>query len=274
MDLDDVKRFVSAGKAWTIFRQWILRGGPFYIAGKGLDLQESFIEPFAEAFVAHTGELKCNSRVSEVIIEENRVKGVMVGDKEYLANRVIVNCPFPNIPTIIKNLPPEIAEPVEDLKQSWMVDVQAFYGSDKKMTDDATYISAMDPKDWSFLVGAQYYSLFFPWNAPKDRHSYWATRVYRKEDFDKKGIQQCYQEIDGIMEEIWPGFNDAVVDKFHAHHPLIWNHQYSYYKKIPQESKSIHGLYFVGDCTAPQYGTATDGSASTGVRVSKLILGL
>ncbi len=274
MDVEDVKRFISAGKVWTIFRYWINKEGPFGIAGKGMDHQQALIKPFAEAFASFGGELLCDTRVREVLIEGDRVKGVLVGDREYLSDRVIVSCPLPVIPKIIKNLPPEIAEPVEDLKQAWMVDVDIFYGLNKKMTDEARYIMAMDPKDWSFLLGAQAYSLVFPWNAPEGRFSYWAERVYRKEDFDEKTVDQCYQEIDSIMEEMWPGFTDATVDKFHAVHTFLWHHQYSIYKKIPQKSESIDGLYFVGDCTAPQYGTGTDGPASTGVTVGKRILGI
>lgn len=274
MDVEDVKRDISAGKGWTLLRQWINKEGPFCIASKGLDHQSALVEPFAQRFVELGGELKLNSKVTEVIIEGGRAKGVMVGDQEYLAARVIVSCPFPYISQIIKDLPAEIAEPVEDLKKAWYVDVDGFWGLSKTLTDDPRYTFAMDPRDWSFLLGAQYYSLFFPWNAPKDIHSYWAEKLYRKEDFEKRGFEKCCNEVDGIMEEIYPGFNEAVVDKFYDYHPLVWHHQYSAYKKIPQEPKSIQGLYFIGDSTAPQYGTASDASASTGVRVAKRILGL
>ncbi len=273
MDYEDVKAYLGAGKTFTIFRQWLNREGPFCIPEKGTTFAEAINKPFADAFVSHGGELSCDSRVRKVLVEGGKAKGVLVGDREYQGKRVIVNCPFPSIPRIIDPLPPEVAVPVQELKKVEMLDVIAFSGLDKPMTDEPRWIAAQDPKDWSWLLGVQPYSLTAPWAAPPGKHLFWAEKPYRRADFKKKDIKDCYKEIDDIQEEIWPGFKDSIVDQRHYSHPLLWHHQYSALKKIPQKSESISDLYFIGDGTTPQYGTGTDGAASTGVNVAKQILG-
>ncbi len=275
MDYEDVKTHLSAGKCFTIFRQWLAREGPFCIPEDGT-LYENLVKPCADAYVSHGGELKCQATVRKVIVGQDKAKGVLVWEKEgreYLGKRIIVNCPFPSIPRLFEHLPPEVSDSIEELKKTWMVDVCTFSGLGKRITEEPRWVAAQDPKDWSFLLGIQAYSLVHPWSTPPGKHLIWTEKTYRLADYKSKEIRECLEESTRIAEQIFPGFTEAVEVQSHFVHPLLWHHQYSAYEKIPQESESVSGLYFVGDCTTPQYGTATDAAASSAVRVARGILG-
>jgi hypothetical protein len=279
IDYADAKKYLSAGKNFTIYRQLLGREGKGGIPADAGTLYDNFIKPFSDAVTSLGADIKCESIVNKVIVENDEAKGVLVtekegGSKEYFAKRVIVNCPFPFIPRLFDKLPEEISEPVKELEQAWVIDICTFSGLEKKVTDEIMVVFAQEPKDLSFLLTANAISNGAPNTAPPGKHLMWAERCFRKEDFKKKPIEQHYKEIDQVTEEIFPGFKDAIEVQSHFSHSLCWQHQYSAYKKIPQKPKSISDLYFIGDSTAPQYGTGTDGTASTGMMVAQHILNL
>ncbi len=277
-DLEDVKKHFGAGKCFTLIRMWLAREGQFGITSEST-LYDELVKPFEDAFISMGGEVKCLSTVDKVMVENDRAAGVVLaGPKgeeglEYRAKRVIVNCAFPNIPRLFETVPPEVSEAVQELEKIWVYDVAVYSGLNHKITDEPRFVIAQDPTAWTFLLGIQEATVFRPWSAPPGKRLIWTEKIIRKEDYDKKKLKQYLEEMDRITEEVFPGFKEAVEIQRHTVHPLLWHHQYSAYKKIFQESESISGLYFVGDCTAPQYGTGSDGAASTGVIVARKILG-
>lgn len=272
MDYEDSKKHASAGKCFVIFRQLIAKEGKTGILPKGT-LYDGFIKPFADAFVGHGGELRCNATVQKVIVDQGKTKGVLLaGDEELSAGRVIVNCPFPAVPRLFEHLPEEIAKPVRELEKIWMIDVCTFSGLRRKITDELRVIFAQDPSNGEYLLTTNVPSAGSPWTAPPGKHLLWAQRCYRKAGFKDKTIHERYKEIDQATEEIFPGFQDAVEVQTHFSHTLCWQHQYSAYEKIPQKPASISNLYFIGDSTTPQYGTGTDAAAGTGVTLAKNLL--
>ncbi len=279
IDYTDAEKYLSAGKNFTIFRQLLGREGKGGVPADAGTLYDNFIKPFSDAVLSSGADIKCNAIVNKVIVENDQARGVVAtekdgGRKEYFAKRVIVNCAFPFVPRLFDNLPEEISVPVKELEQAWVVDICTFSGLKKKVTDEIMVVFAQEPNDLSFLLTANAISIGAPKTAPPGKHLLWAERCFRKEDLKKKPIAQHYEEIDQVTEEIFPGFRDAVEVQSRFSHSLCWQHQYSAYKKIPQQPESISNLYFIGDSTSPQYGTGTDGTASTGMMVAQKILNL
>ncbi len=275
-DMVDTINHAGAGKFFTLFRQWLAREGNFGICTDGT-IYENLIKPFEEVFVSLGGELKCKAAVDKVVVEGDRAKGVILAGpegREYRAKRIIVSAPYPYIARLFENLPPEVASSIRDLEKTWTIDIATYSGLGRKVTDEPRFVAAQDPADWSYLLGLMAFSLAAPWSAPPGKHLIWTERIYRKEDYDKTKIKDYYEEIDQITEEVWPGFRESVEVQKHTVHPLLWHHQYSGYKKIPQKAESISDLYFIGDGTTPQYGQGSDGAASTGVILAKQLLNI
>jgi phytoene dehydrogenase-like protein len=274
LDMVDAKRHGGAGKFFTLFRQWLAREGNFGITTEGT-LYSDLIKPFQDAFLSHGGELKCHSTVSKVIVRNDKAVGVVLAGKkgeEYRARRVIVSTPFTSIPRLFDRLPEEISDRVRDMEKAWYVDIVTYSALSRSVTDEPRFIAAQDPADWSFLLGLAAISAFRPWTAPPGKHLVWSERGLRKQDFHPAKLQEQYDLIDKITEEVYPGYTEAVEAKHRTIHPLLWHHQYSAYRKIPQKPKSLQGLYFIGDGTTPQYGQGGDGSASTGVILAQRLL--
>ena len=77
-----------------------------------------------------------------------------------------------------------------------------------------------------------------------------------------------------MVEEVFPGFKQAVeMREYRSHFPL-WHYQHTWYKKIPYRSTSVQNLFFVGDCVDPQESMCIDAAASTGMFCAKAILRL
>jgi hypothetical protein len=78
--------------------------------------------------------------------------------------------------------------------------------------------------------------------------------------------------MDDIIEEVFPGYGDAVEKKHYSSHYPLWHYQHTWYPKIPYRSASVKSLFFVGDCVEPQQSVTVDAAASTGVFCGKAIL--
>jgi uncharacterized protein with NAD-binding domain and iron-sulfur cluster len=82
------------------------------------------------------------------------------------------------------------------------------------------------------------------------------------------------EEIDEIIDEVFPGYQDAVAKKNYCSHYPLWHYQHTWHKKIPYRSTAVKNLFFVGDCVEPQESMTVDAAASTGVFCGKAILRL
>jgi uncharacterized protein with NAD-binding domain and iron-sulfur cluster len=87
-------------------------------------------------------------------------------------------------------------------------------------------------------------------------------------------METLKQEIDEMIEEVFPGYGDAVEKKNHCSHFPLWHYQHTWHKKIPYRSTSVKNLFFVGDCVEPQESMVVDAAASTGRFCGKAILRL
>jgi phytoene dehydrogenase-like protein len=106
----------------------------------------------------------------------------------------------------------------------------------------------------------------FSWNAPKGKQLIFAARVLPFDKSERERVSKTLKdEIDDIIEEVFPGYKQAVVTKNYASHFPLWQCQHTWYKKIPYRSTSVKDLFFVGDCVEPQQSMTVDAAASTGV---------
>jgi phytoene dehydrogenase-like protein len=133
----------------------------------------------------------------------------------------------------------------------------------------------VDPATGGNLLMIWAVSNAFPWNAPEGKQLIFASRVLPLADRAREKMRETIgEEIDDIIEEVFPGYEDAVEKKSYCSHYPLWHYQHTWYKKIPYRSHTLKDLFFVGDCVEPQHSMVTDAAASTGVFCGKAILRL
>ncbi len=277
-EADEAMKYVSAGGVLSISRFWWM-GEAHCVAFKP-DMGEGLVKPFADVMIRNGGDIFFNTEVLEVIIENNGAKGVVIkdekgGTKDILADRVIVNAYFHDIPKIFKELPPEVKEPVDNYKKIPFKDFTLYAGLGRKITDEAHPVSVVEPSTGSNRLMIWAISNSFPWTAPQGKQLIFASRVLPLDEEEQKKVKALIkEEIEEIVEEVFPGFKDAIEKRFYASHFPLWHYQHTWYKKIPCRSNSIRNLFFVGDIVEPQNSMCADAAASTGRHCAKSILRL
>ena len=82
------------------------------------------------------------------------------------------------------------------------------------------------------------------------------------------------EDVEGMVQEVFPGFKKAVELREYCSHFLLWHYQHTCYKKIPCHSTSVQNLFFVGDYVDPHESMCLDGTASIGTFCARAILRL
>jgi phytoene dehydrogenase-like protein len=277
-EADEAMNYVSAGGVLSISRFWWM-GEAHCVAFKP-DMGEGLVKPFGDVMTRNGGSVFLNTEVLEVIVEDDVARGVVVkddkgGTRDILADKVIVNAYFHDIPKIFKELPPEVKGPVENYSKIPFKDFTLYAGLGRKITDEVHPVSVVDPATGSNRLMVWALSNSFPWIAPQGKQFVFASRVLPLDEEEQKKVSATIKEdIEDIVEEVFPGFKDAIETRFYASHFPLWHYQHTWYKKIPCRSDSVRNLFFVGDTVYPQNSMCADAAASTGRYCAKSILRL
>ena len=275
---DEAMRYLSAGGVLSTFRFWWMSEAhcvafkPNYIEG--------LVRPFVDAMQRDGGELFLETRVERVMIEEGVARGVEVetsgGERrEIRADKVVVNANFADISRLFESVPPEVQSAVDAYSAVSFHDFTLYAEMQRPITAEPHPVSVVDPATGGNLLMIWAVSNAFPWNAPEGKQLIFASRVLPLEDQARKKVREAIaEEIDDIIEEVFPGYKGAVDKKHYSSHYPLWHYQHTWHKKIPYRSHTVKDLFFVGDCVEPQYSMTVDAAASTGVFCGKAILRL
>ncbi len=277
-EADEAMKYISAGGVLSISRFWWM--GEAHCVAFRPDLADGLVKPFADVMTHHGGDVFLRTEVEEVIVENDAVKGVAVKDekgevRDIIADRVVVNADFTAIPRLFKKLPPEVKQTVDSYNKIPFKDFTLYAGLGRKITDETHPVSVVEPNTGSNRLMIWALSNCFPWLAPEGKQLIFASRVLPLDKDEQKKVNATIKEdMEDIVEEVFPGFRGAVETRFYSSHFPLWHYQHTWYKKIPYRSTSIENLFFVGDTVDPQVSMCVDAAASTGVFCAKSILRL
>ncbi|MHA1276659.1 MAG: phytoene desaturase family protein [Candidatus Helarchaeota archaeon] len=216
--------------------------GSCYIRGgwKGL------IERLAE-IIREKGEIRTSSKVEKVIIEDAKVRGVLIGGKKIFAKIVVVNLPAQEIFTVLDEalFPSSFVEKCKTLIPSAGVSID--YGLKKKISDLDGNIFSAEPFTLSLFT-----SNLEPATAPEGKQLYTIFQPTPLEIInDKQKSAEIAENLEKLVEEMFPGFLKNVLWKRVMKYkiadgalPLITQHRY---KRPSIKSEVVEGLYFTGD---------------------------
>ncbi len=269
---------LSAGGLLSTFRFWWM-GEAHCVAFKP-NYIEGLVRPFADAMCRSGGELFLETEVEEIIVRDGVARGVTLatanGEKRTIeADKVVVNANYTQIPRLFGEVPPEVQRAIDAYSAVPFHDFTLYAEMKRPITGQPHPVSVVDPQTGGNLLMIWAVSNAFPWNAPKGKQLIFASRVLPLDEEARKKMQKVVkQEIDEIIEEVFPGYADAVEKKNYTSHFPLWHYQHTWHKKIPYRSTSVKNLFFVGDCVEPQESMTADAAASTGRFCGKAILRL
>jgi phytoene dehydrogenase-like protein len=275
---DEAMKHLSAGGLLSTFRFWWM-GEAHCVAFKP-NYIEGLVRPFVDAMSRDGGELFLGTAVEQIVVRDGVARGVTLAtskgeQREIRADKVVVNANYTQIPRLFGKVPPEVQGPIDAYSAVPFHDFTLYAELKHPITAEPHPVSVVDPQTGGNLLMIWAVSNAFPWNAPEGKQLIYASRVLPLDEGARRKVMETLkQEIDEMIEEVFPGYGDAVEKKNHCSHFPLWHYQHTWHKKIPYRSTSVKNLFFVGDCVEPQESMVVDAAASTGRFCGKAILRL
>ena len=262
----DTPEHVSLGEfVRTMIRANPFKGGTSEFAYPDEGGYDKICEKLSEFIVEKNNQVKLNSSIKKIVINNNKVEGVINNQGEFIkADSVVVTYPaYIAVKQLFdeNTFDQEFLNKVEKLNKTTSVVETHFCTSEK-----------IDEKQIVFPMGEKYTSkgIFFISNmtdkvSPPGEHLLMAgTPVPSEYTENPEKIKEISKKMRDEIAEIYPNFEKSLLWE----RPMAWKLVEAVVKepgmvwkqKMPHEIENIKGLYFVGDSTV-SYGIGTDSAA-------------
>jgi len=227
--LDGIKKAISAGK------------GASYPAGGWKFLIEELSK-----FIKENGNINLKSNVENVIIEDNKVKGVIVNNKKVSADIVIVALPINDALKIIDNkiLSKKLLDKAKTIIPTAGISID--FGLKEKVSDFDGLITTYKPFTMSCFT-----SNLEPCVAPEGEQLFTILQPIPREIInDKSKTDKIIQNIYKMLDNMFPNFNNKVKWKRPIVMPIVDGsavYVSCHRNKRISVKSPINGLYFSGD---------------------------
>ena len=232
------------------------------------DAREGLLIPLAKAIERRGGAVHRGHKVAEVVIEQDRVRGVVLDDgTEFRAPNVALASTYNRIGSLLNPLPPEAVEPLayNELfaghREYWMATLL-----DKPVDQRPhTWLAVFDPNDGSHVAVTWSIQEHAPWTVEPGKYILECEATRSEKELAEIGGQDAiYAFLRELNEEFHPGYTDATVDVVTMDHPT-WMPPLTVGPKLPHASQSVTGLWYVGEGSVPFGAIYCDGAASAGI---------
>ena len=254
---------------------------------------QRWVDTVANRFCELGGELRLNTRVKEIVIEDKQAHGVIIENKNGDAQRVAAKVVVSNIPTQETfryadraAFPSEYVARTESLKSYGSI--APYFGLKEIPASYPQVQWTLGVKDTRVIPQGEKFShdVFMCWNiqskmdpfcAPSGKHLLTAyAPVTEDEARDKELMAWACDQIVEYLERRYPGFRDCVE---WALFPVSWrlegvakNVHQAGTLKTPVRAPTVENLFFAGD-TVRGYGVAMDCACAAGLICASEITG-
>ncbi|MBD3227793.1 MAG: NAD(P)-binding protein [Candidatus Lokiarchaeota archaeon] len=227
--LDGIKKAISAGK-----------GSSYPIGGW------KFIIDELVKFIEENGEIKTKSKVDKILVNDNKVQGIMVGNQKITSDTVVLALPIKQVYSVIDKslLSSSFTNKANNVIPTCGISID--FGLNKKISEIDGLICTNKPFTMSCFT-----SNLDPSVAPNGEQLYTILQptsheVIKKKEKTSKMIENLYS----MLETMFPGFNDQIKWKRPLVLPLVDGsavYTSCHRNKRPSIKSKIEGLYFSGD---------------------------
>lgn len=233
--------------------------------------REGLCIPLAKEIERRGGAVWRGRKVARVLVDDGKANGVVFEDgTEVSAPTVAIAVGNRRIPSLLDPLPPEIVEPLSYQGEVDSEDISMFFLLDKPLVQPERSVNAV------FDLQTMSLSHFFwpltgvaPWTTEPGKQLVGVHFPCTTEDVRAAGGEQAiYARIRSLASELYPAFDQAVLDVATFHSTAAgytWGSSISHYPKLPRTVDSVENLWFVGDGSAPCRGVWTEAAASCGI---------
>ena len=266
----DTPEHVSLGEfIRTIIRANPFKGGTSEFAYPSQGGYDTVSKILAENIQEKGAELNLNTLIKKIVVEDGKVKGVILSDNKFLeTNCVVITYPaYLAINQLFDEgvISKNFIEKINRLNKTTSVVEVHFCLTEK-----------IDSRQIVFPVGSGIAAkgIFFISNitspvSPKGEHLIMSGTPVASEDAENPAkIREIMNKMKSEISEIYPNFEKVLkwerpmawklVEAVVKEPGLVWK------QKMPHEIPEIEGLFFVGDSTI-SYGIGTDSAAHSSI---------
>lgn len=269
--------YASAGKTFIMIRAWVAGEGS--TVAPHPNLIEGIAQPFARAIEALGGEIRLQHVVEEVLVENGKAVGVRVrnqdGEQVIHADRVIVTASWLQVEKLFKEVPADIQKALARPKTIHRAGAFLVSVLDKTFNHEPGFVLVTDAETGDNVGGIFNQSEELPWTVPAGKQLIWMYYLDDLEEIKKKDLDALVaNKLNPMIEALYPGFLEAPKWQKFFYSEAGSHNGLSGGPKVSAKSPDVENLYFAGDGTKPNYAAISDGAASTGMAVAKMILGV
>ncbi|HID24970.1 MAG TPA: NAD(P)/FAD-dependent oxidoreductase [Thermoplasmata archaeon] len=256
--VNDLNR-ISTGETFRSLKNLLSESSPVGYPKNGLG---SMYEKLADFVTKNGGEIRSNTAVKKIIVDEGKVTGILAGDREYLVDVVVLNTLVQNLFKIVdkKHFPREYVENICSLSGTGSL---CAYYSLKKVEPSLLgktflFIERNAGVKGEDAVGMIDFMTALPDSglAPVSHHLVQSYIICTPDEVrDRKTLQHLREMLDKNLEKLVPDLNTQLR---WVVYPAVW-HLDGVAKTIdnvkPEIKTPLRNLYLVGDCVkAPGVG--------------------
>jgi phytoene dehydrogenase-like protein len=246
----------------------MLRG---LVSGEGMvtapipDPWEGLLLPLGRGLDAKGCQVRRGAKVANVIFEGGRAVGVALQNGDEVRGRAVaLAVGNPRIPKLLEKLPDELNAPLDYASQLLGHDACTYSLMDTPVVpiQNMTMVADAMGNNLAYLFPMQ---AIAPGSTEPGRYLLAAQAQFTKEAYAEIGGHDgAIKKLLDIQEEMFPGFNNATVERKEQTHKHHWLNPLTHGPKLPAQSVEYPGLYFAGDGSAPIMGIGVEGAGQAG----------
>jgi phytoene dehydrogenase-like protein len=246
----------------------MLRGlvcGEAFVTAPSPDPWDGLLVPLGKGLDANGCQVRRGSKVDHVIIENGRAVGVSLqnGD-EVRGKAVALAVGNPRIPKLLEKVPDEVSTPLDYAAQLLGHDACTYSLLDQPVVPlrNMTMVADAMGNNLAYLFPMQ---AIAPDSTEPGKFLLAAQAQFSNEEYAAIGGHDgAIKKLLDLQEELYPGFNDATIERKEQTHKHHWLNPLTHGPKLPAQSAQYPGLYFAGDGSTPILGIGVEGAGQAG----------
>ncbi|OBJ46452.1 hypothetical protein A5630_11600 [Mycolicibacterium mucogenicum] len=240
--------------------------GEAFCTSPAPDPWEGMVLPLARALEAKGVRILRSAKVDDVLIENERARGVVLKNGDVIRGvAVALATATPRVARILKNMPDSVRAAVEHADAVKGYDCCTYSLLDRDVTNGLANITMITDE-----AGANRGYVFpmhavSPGSTEEGKFLLAAQSQHMPDEYDTLGGHEgAVTSLLDLQERLYPGLQEATVERTTQVHPYGWLNPSTHGPKLPGRCAEIPGLYFAGDGSTPTMSFGVEGAGQAG----------
>ncbi len=240
--------------------------GEAFCTSPAPDPWEGMVLPLARALEAAGCTILRSAPMADVLIEGGEARGIVLRSGDEIRGRAVALATgTQRIARILKNPPASVQRAIDHANAVKGFDCCTYSLLDRDVTDGLVNITMITDE-----AGANRGYVFpmhavSPGSTEEGRFLLAAQSQHMPEEYESLGGHDgAVDELLKLQERLYPGLEDATVERATQVHPYGWLNPSTHGPKLAGRCEDIPGLYFAGDGSTPTMSFGIEGAGQAG----------